>query len=134
MNKPAGIHPQPSPWRQPHGGQPEWVSPWRDRDEPVFLAAFWSWRLHAACRGLNTELFYSPEGERGLARASRERAAKAICATCPVKAPCAAYALQHQERYGVWGGLTESDRAARWSRQGPTPRPIEQQSLRRGRA
>jgi WhiB family redox-sensing transcriptional regulator len=81
----------------------------------VFLAAFWSWRLHAACRGVDTELFYFPEGERGLARASRERAARAICTICPVKAPCAAYALQHHERYGVWGGLTESDRASRWS-------------------
>ena len=46
MNQHAGIHPQPSPWRQQHDrGQPERVSPWRDSDERVFLAAFWSWRL-----------------------------------------------------------------------------------------
>jgi WhiB family transcriptional regulator, redox-sensing transcriptional regulator len=115
MNKQAGVHPQPSPWRPHDGGQPQWVSPWRDPDERVFLAAFWSWRLHAACRGVDTGLFYSPEGEQGRARTAREQAAKAICATCPVKAPCAAYALQHQERYGVWGGLTESERADRWS-------------------
>ncbi len=116
MNKHAGIHPQPSPWRQPHdGGQPERASPWRDPDEPVFLAAFWSWRLHAACRGVDTELFYSREDERRLTRAAREQAAKAICATCPVKTPCAAYALQHHERYGIWGGLTESERAYWWS-------------------
>jgi WhiB family transcriptional regulator, redox-sensing transcriptional regulator len=116
MNKPAGVHPQASPWRRSHGGgQPERVGPWRDPDERVFLAAFWSWRLHAACRGVDTELFYSPEGERRRARAARERAAKVICATCPVKAPCAAYALQHRERYGIWGGLTESERAHRWS-------------------
>jgi WhiB family redox-sensing transcriptional regulator len=105
MNKHAGIHPQPSPWRQPHGrGQPERVSPWRDPDERVFLSAFWPWRLHAACRGVDTELFYSPEGERGLARTSCERAAKAIYAACLVKALCARYAVQHHERYGVWGG------------------------------
>jgi WhiB family redox-sensing transcriptional regulator len=116
MNKPARIDPQPSPWWRPHdGGQPERVSPWRNPEERVFLAAFWSWRLYAACRSVDTELFYSPEGERGLARTVRERAAKAICATCPVKAPCAAYALQHHERYGVWGGLTESERAYRSS-------------------
>ena len=118
MNKPAGIHPQPWPWRRPHDrGHPERLRPWRDPDERVFLAAFWSWRLHAACRNVDTELFYAPEsGERGRARTARERTAKAICATCPVKAPCAAYALQHHERYGVWGGLTESERADRWSR------------------
>jgi WhiB family redox-sensing transcriptional regulator len=118
MNKHAGIHPRTSPWRQPpECSQAEQVRAWRDPDERVFLAAFWSWRLHAACRGVDTDLFYAPEGgERGRARAARERAAKAICATCPVKAPCAAYALQHHERYGIWGGLTESERASRWSR------------------
>jgi WhiB family transcriptional regulator, redox-sensing transcriptional regulator len=123
MNKPAGIHPRPSPWRRPHDrGQPERVRPWRAPDERVFLAAFWSWRLHAACRGVDTDLFYSPEGERGLARTAREQAAKAICATCPVKAPCAAYALQHRERYGVWGGLAESERVVQSSQAaaGPT--------------
>jgi WhiB family transcriptional regulator, redox-sensing transcriptional regulator len=115
MNKPAGIHPQPSPWRRPpECSQPEQVRAWRDPDEQVFLPAFWFWRLHAARRGVDTDVFSSPEGERGLARASREGAAKAICAICPVKAPCAAYALQHHERYGVWGGLTEHDRASRW--------------------
>jgi hypothetical protein len=66
MTKPAAVHPQPSPWRQPHDrGQPERISPWRDPDERVYLSAFWSWRLHAACRGVDTELFYAPESERG---------------------------------------------------------------------
>jgi WhiB family redox-sensing transcriptional regulator len=134
MNKSAGIHPQPSPWRQPHDrGQPERASPWRDPDERVFLAAFWSWRLHAACRGVDTELFYSREDERRLTRAAREQAAKAICASCPVKTPCAAYALQHHERYGIWGGLTESERAYWWS-QAAAAAHQGHQSLRRGRA
>ena len=116
MNKHSGIHPRTSPRRQPpEWSKPEQVRAWRDPDEQAFLPAFWSWRLHAACRGVDTDLFYSPEGERGLARASRERAAKAICATCPVEAACAAYALQHQERYGVWGELTESERVVQWS-------------------
>jgi hypothetical protein len=88
MNKHSGIHPRTSPWRQPpECSQAEQVRAWRDPDERVFLAAFWSWRLHAACRGVDTELFYCPEGERGLARAARERAAKAICATLPGEGP-----------------------------------------------
>jgi WhiB family redox-sensing transcriptional regulator len=133
MSKPVDVHPQPSPWRWPHGrGQPERVRPWRDRGERVFLAAFWSWRLHGACRGVDTELFYSREGEGRLARAARERAAKAICATCPVRTPCAAYALQHHERYGIWGGLTERERAYWWSQQ--RPQPIRRQRSTRGRA
>ena len=75
-------------------------------------ADIWDWQLQGACRGENPDIFFHPEGERGPARAARERAAKAICATCPVIAQCAAHALSVQEPYGVWGGLGEDDREA----------------------
>ncbi|MDQ6650092.1 MAG: WhiB family transcriptional regulator [Actinomycetota bacterium] len=70
----------------------------------------WEWQLLGACRSYDTELFFHPEGERGPSRVNRERAAKAICATCPVIAQCAAHALAAHEPYGVWGGMSESDR------------------------
>ncbi|WP_131771004.1 WhiB family transcriptional regulator, partial [Candidatus Protofrankia californiensis] len=60
----------------------------------------------------STELFFHPEGERGPARAAREAAAKAVCARCPVIQACAEHALQAREPYGVWGGLSESEREA----------------------
>jgi WhiB family transcriptional regulator, redox-sensing transcriptional regulator len=78
----------------------------------------WTWRLDAACGGLPSSVFYSPEGERGMARRRRERAAKAICAGCRVREQCAAYALTFHERYGVWGGLSEHERELLWNRQG----------------
>ncbi len=40
-----------------------------------------------------------------------EDEAKAICRTCPVMNECGEYAILADERYGVWGGLTEADRA-----------------------
>lgn len=36
--------------------------------------------------------------------------AKAICTGCPVVAECGQYALENDERFGVWGGLSEHDR------------------------
>lgn len=38
--------------------------------------------------------------------------AKLVCYTCPVKDMCAAYALEADEEYGVWGGLSPEDRRA----------------------
>ncbi|HMA46917.1 MAG TPA: WhiB family transcriptional regulator [Frankiaceae bacterium] len=70
----------------------------------------WEWQLLGACRGESTDLFFHPEGERGPARAAREAAAKAVCARCPVIGLCRDHALAAREPYGVWGGLSESER------------------------
>jgi WhiB family redox-sensing transcriptional regulator len=75
-------------------------------------ADFWDWQMKAACRGLDSEMFFHPEGERGSAKEARERAAKALCAACPVMMECRAHALKVREPFGVWGGLSESERAA----------------------
>jgi WhiB family redox-sensing transcriptional regulator len=70
----------------------------------------WEWQLHGACRGLDTEQFFHPDNERGPRRVAREAAAKAVCARCPVIRECAEHALRAREPYGVWGGLSESER------------------------
>jgi WhiB family redox-sensing transcriptional regulator len=36
--------------------------------------------------------------------------AKQVCGRCPVRARCLEYALQNDERFGVWGGLSENER------------------------
>lgn len=63
----------------------------------------------AACKGVDTNLFYVSEE-----RSSRElyphlETLKKICSGCPVKATCLSWALHH-EYYGVWAGTTEKDR------------------------
>jgi WhiB family redox-sensing transcriptional regulator len=70
----------------------------------------WDWRTAAACRGTDTDAFYHPDNERGPAREQRERAAKLICARCPVLIPCRRWALRTREPYGVWGGLSAAQR------------------------
>lgn len=75
-------------------------------------ADLWDWQLLGACRGADPDLFFHPEGERGPARRNRDRAAKSVCAGCPVLTDCAAHALLVREPYGVWGAMTEDEREA----------------------
>lgn len=77
---------------------------------PVPVTAVWDWQLRGACRGMDSALFFHPAGERGPAREIRESHAKRICGSCPVLEQCRAYALAVHEPYGVWGGLSESER------------------------
>jgi WhiB family redox-sensing transcriptional regulator len=69
----------------------------------------WQWR--AACRGEDSGLFFPPgEFEPKEERVARERKAKAICATCPVRVECLDYAIRIHEPHGIWGGLNELER------------------------
>ena len=36
--------------------------------------------------------------------------AKAVCQVCPVRVECTEYAMTIREPYGIWGGLTETER------------------------
>jgi WhiB family redox-sensing transcriptional regulator len=77
---------------------------------PGPVADVWDWQLHAACRGLSSDVFFQPDNERGPARAARDEAAKVVCSTCPVRDQCRAHALVVREPYGVWGGMSEDER------------------------
>lgn len=72
--------------------------------------ARWNWQEEAACRGMDSSIFFHPQNERGSARMNRDRLAKRVCVQCPVRLECADYAIRAREPYGVWGGLTEEDR------------------------
>ena len=72
------------------------------------------WQERAACRGPQSVVFFPPHhAERKNERLSRERRAKAICASCPVLESCLDYALTIREPHGIWGGLNEMERRAR---------------------
>lgn len=79
---------------------------------PGPVMELWEWQFQGACRDADENLFFHPEGERGAARRRRADAAKAICAGCPVIRECREQSLAVREPYGVWGGLSEDERAA----------------------
>jgi WhiB family redox-sensing transcriptional regulator len=82
-----------------------------DQKPPEPTTDNWDWQLFAVCRGLDVEIFYHPWGERHRSRKDRIDRAKGICQQCPVISDCARHALEAREPYGIWGGLSEDERA-----------------------
>ena len=80
---------------------------------PAPVVAHWEWQLQAACRGMDSSLFFHPANERNTDRENRISAAKKICRQCPAVTACLDHALRAREPYGIWGGLSESERAHR---------------------
>ena len=69
------------------------------------------WQMKAACRGPQAAVFFPPaQFECKDEKAERERRAKDICRTCPVRQPCLEYALGIREPHGIWGGRNEAER------------------------
>jgi len=77
---------------------------------PAPVLSAWDWQDAGLCRGMDSELFFSPESERGLVKRARVDRAKEVCGRCPVLARCRSHALEAQEPYGVWGGTTPEER------------------------
>lgn len=62
-----------------------------------------SWQDRALCAQTDPEAFFPEKG-------GSTREAKKICTGCEVKAECLEYALANDERFGIWGGLSERER------------------------
>lgn len=62
------------------------------------------------CRSVDPDLFYAHEDVRGRGLLAQENSAKKVCGTCYVQAECLAYALEKNEKFGVWGGTTARER------------------------
>jgi WhiB family transcriptional regulator, redox-sensing transcriptional regulator len=99
-----------------------WLAPSDRREKELNMARPGDlqvgWQYRAACKGLQSHLFFPPNHiERKQERLRRERAAKAICRECPVLNECREYALMVREPHGIWGGLNEYERRQALSRQ-----------------
>lgn len=68
-----------------------------DTEDPL------AWQADALCAQTDPEAFFPEKG-------GSTREAKKICALCPVRAQCLEYALKNDERFGIWGGLSERER------------------------
>lgn len=67
------------------------------------------WPNESACGPEDAELFFAEKGY-GKSEDPDVLAAKEICKKCPVKVECLEWALSHNEPFGIWGGLTPSER------------------------
>jgi WhiB family redox-sensing transcriptional regulator len=74
----------------------------------------YSWHEDAACRMTDASLFF-PVADEDSWRA------KLVCRRCLVREDCLAFSLENHERYGVWGGMGEHERAELF-RRGLVPR------------
>jgi len=62
-----------------------------------------AWQEQALCAQTGADFFFPEPG-------SSVRDAKRICGLCAIRSECLEYALIHDERFGVWGGLSEKER------------------------
>ena len=62
-----------------------------------------SWQERALCAQTDPESFFPEKG-------GSTREAKRVCTGCEVKGDCLEYALENDERFGIWGGLSERER------------------------
>lgn len=61
------------------------------------------WQASALCAQTDPESFFPEKG-------GSTREAKKVCQSCEVRAECLDYALANDERFGIWGGLSERER------------------------
>ncbi|MDH6454426.1 WhiB family redox-sensing transcriptional regulator [Streptomyces sp. SAI-126] len=64
-----------------------------------------AWQAQALCAQTGADFFFPEPG-------SSVREAKRICGMCEMRPACLEYALANDERFGVWGGLSEKERLA----------------------
>jgi WhiB family redox-sensing transcriptional regulator len=62
-----------------------------------------AWQERALCAQTDPEAFFPEKG-------GSTREAKRVCMSCDVRPECLSYALANDERFGIWGGLSERER------------------------
>ncbi|WP_309132526.1 WhiB family transcriptional regulator [Brevibacterium sp.] len=62
-----------------------------------------SWQDQALCAQTDPEAFFPEKG-------GSTREAKRVCGSCEVRSECLEYALANDERFGIWGGMSERER------------------------
>jgi WhiB family redox-sensing transcriptional regulator len=84
-----------------------WPTSWRGENQINWSALDGldqpDWQERALCAQTDPEAFFPEKG-------GSTREAKRICAGCEVRAECLEYALAFDERFGIWGGLSERER------------------------
>ncbi|WP_207345194.1 WhiB family transcriptional regulator [Arthrobacter sp. E3] len=96
---PATLHPASV---EGVGNEPVWIG-LRNQPEDFSDEGELGWQTDALCAQTDPEAFFPEKG-------GSTRDAKKVCGACNVKAQCLEYALANDERFGIWGGLSERER------------------------
>ena len=67
-----------------------------------------AWMKESLCTQVDPDLFFNERSNQSV----KIREAKKVCAGCDVIRDCAAYALDQEIEFGVWGGIDEVERRA----------------------
>lgn len=70
-------------------------------------AATNNWRNEANCLGSDPDMFFPESKDKRYAKD-----ALAVCRRCEVKDDCLDHAIENDEKYGIWGGMTPAERDA----------------------
>lgn len=66
------------------------------------LQELW-WQVDANCIGEDADLFFPDRG-------ASTKKAKELCNNCVAKEHCLEYSIVNNEKFGIWGGLSERER------------------------
>ena len=82
-------------------------------DLPSLVVVDQEWRKDAACRGNGAALFFASHDGLSYSESAQQAhlAKERYCNKCPVANACLEFAIVNNERYGIWGGLSERERA-----------------------
>jgi WhiB family transcriptional regulator, redox-sensing transcriptional regulator len=100
----TALHPGTSPAVRP--AEPAQPSVWLGIPglaDPLDVDGELAWQVDALCAQTDPEAFFPEKG-------GSTRDAKRVCSACTVRSECLEYALGNDERFGIWGGLSERER------------------------
>jgi hypothetical protein len=98
MSRPTAAPP-------PVPGVLTWLSQTVRAELAEHIAPHWSTDAACAAGTVHPDSWFSDPAEPG------HQTARAVCASCPVRRSCLAYALSHDEPDGIWGGADSTERA-----------------------
>ena len=101
----TALFPTSAP-QQPKGAPSLKDDPWQVLPlamEPAEIEGELAWQVDALCAQTDPEAFFPEKG-------GSTRDAKKVCGACPVRQECLDYAMANDERFGIWGGLSERER------------------------
>ena len=75
----------------------------RAHPDPELVFEIPAWQDKALCAETDPEAFFPEKG-------GSTAPAKAVCRGCEVRAECLGFALERDERFGIYGGLSERER------------------------